>query len=567
MNRRSLLLLAAILAAVAVLLAASGGVRATVGGLRISARFPLPTSIAALAAVGAWWLLARRAKSVDSDLESAWLTLERHGTPAIILVAAASGTVATIFATSSAAGADASGYLSQAAMWERGGFTHIDELALTLTAIDPWITSPLGWRPMHIPWMQAPTYPPGLPWLMSWVPGTSHPDWVVMLSAAAAVCATGVMAVRLSGPVAGMLAAMLLAISPVFLFQSVQPMSDVPVTAAWMTCWALLLWPRARFAAGIACAFAVLIRPNLAPLAAVPLFAIGWHLRRLAGFSLPVVIAAAILMFLQNMWYGSPLRSGYGTADELFALSNIGANASRYFSWLMSTSPMLLVAPVGAALVWRHAFTKPLAAFSALVVAAYLVYAVFDVWSYLRFLLPAMAIAAVFAAIAIAAALRRLPAPVRVMAALAAILGIAAHGISQARALDTFRLADQQRRVAQVARFLSTTLPADGVIVSGEQSGALRYYTGRSILRWDLASPDALAAALIALNAADRPVVVALDAWEHEPFRARLGALPAVSLEWPSVFDAGTSHRTRVWRLSDRVRFLRGEQVQTLRQP
>ena len=272
-------------------------------------------------------------------------------------------------------------------------------------------------------------------------------------------------------------------------------------------------------------------------------------------------------MWLQWQWYGSPLRSGYGSADELFALANIGANATRYSSWLVTTSPLLLAAPAGFWIARRQPATRALAAFAALVVAAYLVYAVFDVWSYLRFLLPAMAVAAVFAGMAIAAALGRVPAPARVVAALAAVLGIAAHGISQARALDAFRLADQQRRVAQVADFLSTTLPADGVILSGEQSGALRYYTGRSILRWDVASPGALASALTALNDVNRPIVVALDAWEHEPFRARLGALPAVSLEWPAVFEAGTSHRTRVWRLTDRARFLRGEHVGTLRQP
>ena len=107
----------------------------------------------------------------------------------------------------------------------------------------------------------------------------------------------------------------------------------------------------------------------------------------------------------------------------------------------------------------------------------------------------------------------------------------------------------------------------DAVIVAGEQSGSLRYYTGRSILRWDAASPEALSAAIEAVNEAGRPVVVALDAWEHEPFRARHGGLPAMSLEWPPAFEAGSSHRTRVWRLSDRDRFLSGESIPTVRQP
>ena len=584
MNRRSLFTLAAALAAVAVLLAASGGVRASVGGFRISARSPVAASIAALGVAAAWWLLARRARAVNTDLDSAWSAVDRHSTPVIVLSAIISALVAAIFATNSASGADASGYLSQSVMWKSGVYFQRDALSLILGTSEPWMTSPLGWRPAAIPGMQAPTYPPGLPWLMAAVPGTSNAGLVIVVSTAIAVWATGAVAKRLSGGMAGVLAAILIAISPVFLFQSVQPMSDVPVTAAWLACWAMLVGPgslRLRsgqagtwdpgsariLLAGVTCALAVMIRPNLAPLAVMPLFVIGLNLRRLVAFSLPVALAGAALMWLQWRWYGSPFRSGYGTADELFAVANIGANASRYFWWTLSTSPALLMAPVGLALAWRTASAKALAAFATLVVAAYLVYAVFDVWSYLRFLLPALAVAAVFTGAAITAGLRRLPIQLRVVGALAVVLGLTAHGVSHARALDTFRLADQQRRVTQVAGFLAASLPVDAVIVAGEQSGSLRYYTGRSILRWDAASPEALSAAIEAVNEANRPVVVALDAWEYEPFRARHGGLPAMSLEWPPAFEAGSSHRTRVWRLSDRDRFLSGESIPTVRQP
>ncbi len=573
MHRRSLLSIAAVLAAIAVLLAVSGGVRATVGGLRISARSPVAAAIAALTAAALWWLLARRARAVDADLDFAWSAIDRHSAWLVVAFALISASVATIFATNSASGADASGYLSQAALLASGRLFYPDELSLG-AAIDPWITSPLGWRPTIYPGLQAPTYPPGLPLLMAFTGPVLGASLLVALSSGVAVWATGALATRLAGGLAGVLAAILIATSPVFLFQSLQPMSDVPVTAAWMLTWVLLLKPGGgsreagvgAVLAGIACAMAVLIRPNLAPLAAVPLFVIGQNLRRLVAFSLPVALAGAVLLWLQWRWYGSPWRSGYGTADELFAIGNIGANASRYLAWLITTSPGLLMALGGFALLWRHTATKVLAAFAVLVVTAYLVYAVFDVWSYLRFLLPALAVSAVFASAAIAAGLHRLPTRLRLIAVLAVALGLTAHGVSQARALDTFRLADQQHRVSRVAGFVAA-LPTDAVIVAGEQSGSLRYYTGRSILRWDAASADALSTAIAAVTAAGRPVVVALDAWEHEPFRARHGGVAAVTLEWPPAFEAGTSHRTRVWRLGDREKFLRGEVLVTEREP
>jgi len=592
--------LAALLAAVAVLLAVSGGVRATVGGLRISARSPLPAAALAAAAAVAWLALARRAKSIRADLDAAWTAVDSRRSVVIVLIAAASAVVSAAFATHSAAGADASGYLSEAAQWASGRLFYQEPLAGILGAFDPWLTTPLGWRPGPLPGWQSPTYPPGLPLLMA-LPhaygGAATAGLVVAIGAGLATVSTGMIAARLAGGAAGLLAALVIATNPVFLYQSVQPMSDVPVTAAWMVCWALLAWPGVgpAFArgkaselrrglaeaavsreggsressvalAGIACAMAVLIRPNLAPLAVVPLFAIGLNARRLVMFSLPVAAAAVVLMWLQWRWYGSPFRSGYGAADELFALANIGANASRYLEWLTTTAPVLVIAPIGVWLSWRTRLTRWFAAFAVLVVAAYLVYAVFEVWSYLRFLLPALAVAAVFAGLAIAAGLQRLAGGLRLAALLAVAMGLVAHGVSQARARDTFRLADQQRRVSQAGAFLDT-LPANTVVVASEQSGSLRYYTGLSIVRWDLASPESLASAVAALGANGQPVVIALDAWEREPFRARFHAVDTVSLEWPAAFEAGTSHRTFVWRLSDRARFLAGERIPTLRQP
>ena len=97
--------------------------------------------------------------------------------------------------------------------------------------------------------------------------------------------------------------------------------------------------------AGIACALAVLIRPNLAPLAIVPLF-LAERTNRIRGAGgdcrrLPRLHAM--------VWYGSPLQSGYGSADELFSFANIAPNASRYFNWLMATAPVLFLAPFGFA--------------------------------------------------------------------------------------------------------------------------------------------------------------------------------------------------------------------------
>ncbi len=520
---------------------------------------------------GLWFVLARRQRATASDLEAAWHALERHATRAIGVVALTAAMLASVFATRSAAGADASGYLSQAAHWARlQEPVHFEFLAEDFRdVLDGWIMTPLGWRPWalpgaidHLPGIQVPTYAPGLPLLMA-VPlaigGIDGANAVIVASAAIATWATGMLA----GGVAGIMAATFLAFAPVFLYQATQPMSDVPVTAAWMLCFLLLAHDRRSVWAGLACAIAIMIRPNLAPLAIVPLFVV----RSRRWFAIPVTGAGIFLAVIQMFWYGSPLRSGYGTAGELFSMANILSNAGRYASWLVATSPVLFFAPLGFARLRRESKAWPLMAFALLVIGSYLIYGVFDHWSYLRFLLPALAAFAVFAAIELVAWITRWPVPIRLPLFFTLTLAIVAYGLFVARSFETFRLKDQLRRVDQVAAAINRTAPREAIIIAGEQSGAMRYYTDRSILRWEAATPETLPKAVEVLLKAGRPIYIVLDAWEVEPFQKKFPDLGPAELDWPPMLEAGSSHRTRAWNLADRLRYQLGQRVNTVRIP
>jgi hypothetical protein len=564
LNRRRIILsIAAGLAALSIILAVSGGFRTTVGGLRISARSPIPIALLALINATVWLSAARRANAIASDLEAAWQACQRHS-KLVLGIALASALLAGMFSTRSAAGADASGYVSESAMLMSGRLFHADELSDLARGHDPYLTSPLGWRPAG-EGQQSPTYPPGLPLLMA-IPhaigGVAGASALVILTGMIAVLATGLLASQLGGSIAGVIAAAFLAFTPVFLYQSIQPMSDVPVTAAWVLCFLLLSIDKFP-GAGIACAMAVLIRPNLAPLAIVPLF----MARRRVAFAIPVAIAGAVLALMQWLWYGSPLRSGYGSADELFALTNVVPNASRHFRWLVGTAPALLLGIFGALRLKANQTAQGLLAFALLVIASYLVYAVFDDWSYLRFMLPAMAVFTIFAAVEFAAWIDRWPVAVRPLLLFAIVMGVTAHALWVTRSLDTFKLADHLRRVSQVADLINEDVPPSAVIVAGEQSGSMRYYTDRPILRWEAATPEALTTAMTTLEQSRRPVYIVLDAFEDTLFRSKFHGVPAGALDWPPILDAGTSHRTRLWKLSDRERFRRGENLTTIRLP
>ncbi|MGH8954735.1 MAG: hypothetical protein ACRDVF_06920, partial [Microbacterium sp.] len=123
-----------------------------------------------------------------------------------------------------------------------------------LSSIAQWANAattlaPLGWRPAIEPGLQVPTYAVGLPLLMAPLNaagGAVGTSLVIAFCFFIVVLATAALALRLSGPFAALIAAVGIASSPVALIEAMQPMSDVPVTAAWLVCWILIVpWGRA----------------------------------------------------------------------------------------------------------------------------------------------------------------------------------------------------------------------------------------------------------------------------------------------------------------------------------
>jgi hypothetical protein len=555
-SRRHLLPLAFLLALFGVMVAVTGGFVTTVLGVRVSSRTPTPAFVLSVVSLLTWFLAARRSGAVTGDLLTADRALTQHSTWIVGLVAGAAALVAVRFHSFSATGSDASGYLSYTALLLDGALLRPEPLASMATWVDgPATLAPLGWRAALEPGLQVPTYAIGLPLLMTpWhaLGGAVAAAVVVPTALAVAVWAAASLADRLAGASAALVAAVWLATSPVALIESMQVMSDVPVTAAWLVCWWLAFNSR-PLGAGFAAALAVLIRPNLAPLALLP--ALYLTVGRGMRFSVPVALAGALVAYLQWRYFGSPFRSGYGTAEEIYALANILPNALLYARWLLDThGPWLFGAPL-VLLVARSRWARGsreirwLLAFAALVIVAYLLYAVFETWTYLRFMLPAMAVAMVAVAALLSAGLARVPAILRVAGLAFAVLALVSINLASAREHGVFRFASHQVRARVVGEQLARSLPANAVIVSGEQSGSMRYYTGRSILRWDLMDREAMPEALDVLRLSDHQVWVVLDDWEEEGFRRKFPSLAAASIDArPFVESAsGVGVRTRAW--------------------
>jgi hypothetical protein len=166
-----------------------------------------------------------------------------------VLIVLWGGIAALVFGTYAAGGADSFGYISQAELIAHGRLT---EPMPSDPAFDwpdvPATLTPLAFTRGPDPRVLVPVYPPGLPLLMaplSWI----HPSavfLVVPLCAAFTLWGCVRFGTELEDTQAGTLGALLLSVSPTFLLQAMQPMSDVPVTAAWLAAMLLARRPSRR---------------------------------------------------------------------------------------------------------------------------------------------------------------------------------------------------------------------------------------------------------------------------------------------------------------------------------
>lgn len=550
----------------------TGGFVVDAAGLRLSVRSPWRALIAGLALLVIDRLVSRRrvgdgAAGGEPHRHAArWL-----GLGAGLVVAIVSVTQGAFVAS----GADASGYVSQSQLWAALDLRTPQPLARQVHWPEAeWTLSPLGYRPATVPDRMVPTYAPGFPALMGIARSVGGPEAVyvvVPLCGLLLMWVTYRLGFELGGPWAAALAACSLLVSPTFLHQVVQPMSDVPAAALWSTS-LLLGWrahtPRAAALAGLAASAAITVRPNLAPLAIpIALVACGGRTReglaRLLAFGAGVVPGAAAVAAVNWHLYGSPLASGYGPADKLFGLHNLWPNAVNYGRWLLDAEPVLIVLALASPIAVRGAprtSTKPATrlfaaclSVAAVNLALYLPYLQFDHWSYLRFLLPAFPALAALAAATVAAVMTRAAGRMAPAAMAVCACAILAAGIARVGPLDVFGPKRVAGRFARAAEYVNRSLPPGAVIVCKEHSGALAYYTRRAVVRYDYLHGGWLDGAIAELQSLGRPVYFVLDEWEVARVRERFaGQSVAARLDWRPAHVIPAGDRVVVFSAQDR---------------
>ena len=324
---------------------------------------------------------------------------------------------------------------------------------------------------------------------------------------------------------------------------------------------------------------ALLIRPNLAPLGLVMagMVVFAAHSPSRATTSIRAICSSdfgALGAFprssscsLQNAMYGSPFTLGLRQPLALFTLDHIGPNLARYPAWLVDTRHAVRRSrsrravrrggcPARSRAWWLLAFV--LTTFG-----CYVAYTVYDAWWFLRFLLPAHS-AAIRAGVSgrdDGGWLRLAPAPrLAAFALLTAALGGSQLASADDRAV--FRLRDLERRFRDGGEYVARKLPPNAVVFTTQQSGSVRFYSGRPTIIWDMLDAAWLDRAVEHLSRARPAAILPLreGGGSRLPPALRINE-PIGGLEWPPAALIG--QEIKIFDPLDYERFRKGEKIET----
>jgi 4-amino-4-deoxy-L-arabinose transferase-like glycosyltransferase len=431
----------------------------------------------------------------------------RARTAALILLASAAflayAWLLLFHASFVAGGSDSSGYVNAARLITTGRVVApveaIEELGLPDEFARLFI--PLGFLPGPRPATMVPFYPPGFPLhlaLGGLVGGWNYGPFLVAPFAGLA----SLLLIYLVGRELGLsrlfsaAGAAILALCPIFVYLAEQPMSDVVATMWTLAAVLFALRSRRRdawaVAAGASLGMAVLVRPTefllLAPLA----FALRPRLRTAAIFAAGAAPFAVALLVWNRLAFGSPFRTGYAGLEEGLTLSAFPGHFLHYGEWLLKLlSPIIPVAWLLLAgdrkVTWRH--RTLLFLWFALFFLFYCFWDVDGAWWYTRFLLPGIPALIAGSLLAVRDGLHLggggrsgILRPALAVAALAVVLAVEWNGILR---LWVLKFGEGEKVYADASRLAEAKASPGALIVSMQLSGAIRYYTGLTIVRWD----------------------------------------------------------------------------------
>jgi hypothetical protein len=568
--------------AVAIAIAIGGGLSVQLGPLAVRSHNPLRPLFLAVVCLGL--ALSRGTAALSSALAWHWEVLLRYARAVALMLAFSTIAAGFHWGAFVAGGSDSYCYLNQAELIARGTMRDYEPLAEDLTwPGNFWSFVPAGHMPFGQPVpVLVPICPSGYPLIMAAAritAGRSAMFAITPLMGGLAVYLMFLLGRHLAGPAAGLLGAALSAASPTFLIQLFQPMNDVTAAALWAAALAAAIFAGSRgtlpaaAGAGLLTAAALVVRPNLLPLAAVT--GVGVMLlprdrtmsSRIAcgaAFAAAAAVGPLVVLSVQNAMYGSPFRSGYGDLDKMFSAAHVRPNLERYLQWSAGSHTILIVLALAAPFALKRYGSGRTAwwllCFAAATLACYLPYVVFDAWWYTRFLLPALLPWLALTAAVLVVAIEALPAAARFPSFILAGVATVSLFLHTGSTRDVFRIRDLEWRFRSVGEFVAS-MPADAAFITLHHSGSIRFYASKSTVGWADVDKGRLDDAVAFLRRHGRRPYLLFEQWEEPQFRERFAGERLGALDWPAAAEVDG---VRIYDPDDYERHRRGETVKTV---
>ena len=496
----------------------------------------------------------------------AFSTPSQYGWATVVVAAfAAFAAVLWLHMGAYAGGADSSGYLNSARLLSRG---HARTAARRISGIpdgrfrlDAYV--PLGFRPSGAGAV-APIYPVGFPLLLAGVAriaGWLAAPGATMLLHSLLGLALVFWLARECGlsPNVAAAAAFLLATSPLYLFMSLQLMSDVPALV-WTTAAVLFAWRSRRdqrwaIPAGVALSVAVLVRPtNIVAVAPIAL-CLGTSTRRWLALIAAGLPGALFLGVYNRAAYGHALATGYQGLENNFSSAFVAASLRNYATWLpvLATPAGVLAAALPTLRRRRGPLPAVLLAWIAVYLAAYACYMFTQqTWWFLRFLLPAFP-AFIAGGLWVGCAWLerwkdRIVSRGRFAAASVGATFVTltiVHSLAWTAKLGVLDIGRGERVYPEVSAWANAHMPGNAAIVAMQVSGALFYYTRFPIVRWDDFDGDSLRRLENEASGTGHTLYAMLFPFEREALLPFLASSPHPG-RWTEI---GAVRDVTIWRL------------------
>jgi hypothetical protein len=293
-------------------------------------------------------------------------------------------------------------------------------------------------------------------------------------------------------------------------------------------------------------------------------------------FAVGLVPGCLAVAAFNQYCYGTPLSSGYGPLATLFELSRLSANLHRYPVWLVDLHTPVILLALAAPFAGHRELDAQVAchdsravaawmlAFSAVLLLCYVFWIPYDNWPFLRFLLPEIPLLLILTSAVVVALLQGVPLPYRTAGFFVVGILLGCWCLVKAQGLGVFATAGVEHRYVAVGEYIDRAVPPNAVFLTVMESGSVRFYGHRVIVRWDMLEPHDLDGALNVLRSAGYVPYILLESWEEGLFRTRFGSQSAVGrVDWPPAFQYRGPIDVRIYSVDDRTGYVNGGHIVT----